>query len=350
MSRTGNGKRPVNVAILGATGRVGQELLKVLDERKFPVAKLKPLASARSKDATITFQNKQYPVEQPTPESFREVDIVLASAGAEISKELAPAAVEAGAVVIDNSSAFRMSESVPLVVPEVNGHALRNHHGLIANPNCSTAQLVVVLKPLHELATLKRVIVSTYQSVSGAGKEAMDELAEQTKAVLSEEDYPPSVFQRQIAFNLIPHIDSFLDNGYTKEEDKVIKETRKILELPQLPVTCTAVRVPVAISHSESVLCEFARAISPAEARDALANCPSIEVWDSPTEGIYPTPIDAAGQDPVYVGRIRRDTSSETGLNLWIVADNLRIGAALNAVRIAEYLLEHKLLRQPVPS
>jgi len=200
--------------------------------------------------------------------------------------------------VIDNSSAFRMTESVPLVVPEVNGHALKNHRGLIANPNCSTAQLVVVLKPLHELATLKRVIVSTYQSVSGAGKEAMDELAEQTKAVLGEEEYPPSVFQRQIAFNLIPHIDSFLDNGYTKEEDKVINETRKILELPNLPVTCTAVRVPVAISHSESVLCEFERAVSPAEAREALANCPSIEVWDSPTEGIYPTPLDAAGKNP----------------------------------------------------
>lgn len=350
MSRTGNGKRPVNVAILGATGRVGQELLKTLDQRNFPVAKLKLLASARSKDATITFQNKQYPIEQPTSESFRDVDIVLASAGAEISKELAPAAVEAGAVVIDNSSAFRMTDSVPLVVPEVNGHVLKNHHGLIANPNCSTAQLVVVLKPLHELAGLKRVIVSTYQSVSGAGKEAMDELAEQTKAILKDEDYPPSVFQRQIAFNLIPHIDSFLDNGYTKEEDKVIKETRKILELPELPVTCTAVRVPVAISHSESVLCEFERIVSPAEARDALANCPSIEIWDSPQEGIYPTPLDAAGQDPVYVGRIRRDTSSETGLNLWVVADNLRIGAALNAVRIAEYLLEHKLLRQPVPS
>jgi aspartate-semialdehyde dehydrogenase len=350
MSRTGNGKRPVNVAILGATGRVGQEILKILEERNFPVAKLKLLASARSKDTTITFQKKQYQVEPPTAESFREVDIVLASAGAEISKELTPAAVEAGAVVIDNSSAFRMTESVPLVVPEVNGHALKNHRGVIANPNCSTAQLVVVLKPLHELAKLKRVIVSTYQSVSGAGKEAMDELAAQTKAVISEEDYPPNVFQRQIAFNLIPHIDSFLDNGYTKEEDKVINETRKILELPDLPVTCTAVRVPVAISHSESVLCEFERRISPAEARDALANSPSIEIWDSPQEGIYPTPIDAVGQDPVFVGRIRRDTSSDTGLNLWIVADNLRIGAALNAVRIAEYLLENKLLRQPVAS
>lgn len=350
MSKTGNGKRPVNVAILGATGRVGQELLRVLEERKFPVAKLKPLASARSKDATVTFQGKEYPVEQPDKDSFREVDIVLASAGAEISKELAPAAVEAGAVVIDNSSAFRMSAGVPLVVPEVNGHVLHNHRGLIANPNCSTAQLVVVLSPLHKLAGLKRVIVSTYQSVSGAGKEAMDELHGQTRAVINDEDYPPSVFQRQIAFNLIPHIDSFLDNGYTKEEDKVINETRKILDLPDLPVTCTAVRVPVAISHSESVLCEFERAVSPAQARETLANSPSIEVWDSPQEGIYPTPLDAAGQDPVYVGRIRRDTSSATGLNMWIVADNLRIGAALNAVRIAEYLLEHKLLRQPVAS
>ncbi len=350
MSKTGNGKRPLNVAILGATGRVGQELIRILEERNFPIAKLKLLASARSKDSVIPFQGKEYIVEQPTAESFNDIDIVLASAGAEISKELAPAAIEAGAVVIDNSSAFRMEQSVPLVVPEVNGQALHGHHGLIANPNCSTAQLVVVLKPLHELAGLKRVIVSTYQSVSGAGKEAMDELEQQTKAILNNEESLPAVFQRQIAFNLIPHIDKFLDNGYTKEEEKVISETRKILDLPDLAVTCTAVRVPVVISHSESVLCEFERHISPAQAREALANSPSIEVWDSPENNIYPTPLDTTGQDPVFVGRIRRDTSSSNGLHLWVVADNLRIGAALNAVRIAEYLVEHKLLRQPVAS
>ena len=345
-----NSIRPINVAILGATGRVGQELLKVLEERNFPIGELRLLASARSKDMTVAFKGKDYPVQEPSAEAFKGIDIVLASVSAELSQKLAPAAVEQGAVVIDNSNAFRMDPKVPLVVPEVNGHALKKHNGIIANPNCSTAQLVPVLKVLHELAGLKRVIVSTYQSVSGAGKEAMDELENQTRAIMNDQDYSPSVFQRQIAFNLIPHIDKFLDNGYTKEEIKVIQETQKILELPNLPVTCTAVRVPVSISHSESITVDLERAVSPNQAREALANSPIIEVWDQPEQGIYPTPIDAAGKDPVYVGRIRRDTSSETGLNLWVVADNLRIGAALNAVRIAEYLVEHKLLRQPVAS
>jgi len=243
-----------------------------------------------------------------------------------------------------------MDPDVPLVVPEVNGEAIKNHKGIIANPNCSTAQLVPVLKVLHEIGGLKRVIVSTYQSVSGAGKEAMDELEAQTRAIMNDEEYPPQVMQKQIAFNLIPHIDKFLDNGYTKEEMKVVEETRKILDLPNLPVTCTAVRVPVAISHSEAVTVDLERVVSPAQAREALANCSIIEVWDDPSKNIYPTPLEAAGQDPVYVGRIRRDTSSENGLNLWVVADNLRIGAALNAVRIAEYLVEHKLLKQPVAS
>jgi len=345
-----NSIRPINVAILGATGRVGQELLKVLEERKFPVGELRLLASSRSKDMKITFNGKEYPVQEPTAEAFKGIDIVLASAGAEISERLAPLAVEHGACVIDNSNAFRMDPTVPLVVPEVNGHTLKNHKGIIANPNCSTAQLVVVLKPLHDLAGLKRVIVSTYQSVSGAGKEAMDELELQTRAIMNDEDYAPQVFQKQIAFNLIPHIDTFLDNGYTKEEMKVVQETRKILELPDLPITCTAVRVPVSVSHSEAVTVDLERAVSPRQAREALADSPIIEIWDQPEDGIYPTPIDAAGRDPVFVGRIRRDTSSENGLNLWVVADNLRIGAALNAVRIAEYLVEHKLLKQPVAS
>ncbi|HEY9787985.1 MAG TPA: aspartate-semialdehyde dehydrogenase [Candidatus Obscuribacterales bacterium] len=350
MTGRDNSTRPVNVAILGATGRVGQELLKVLDERNFPVGELRLLASARSKDASIDFRGKRYPVQEPSAEAFKGVDIVLASAGEEISKRFAPVAVEQGACVIDNSNGFRMDPNVPLVVPEVNGEALKKHKGIIANPNCSTAQLVAVLKPLHDLAGLKRVIVSTYQSVSGAGKEAMDELEQQTKAIMDGGEYAPAIFQRQIAFNLIPHIDKFLDNGYTKEEMKVVSETRKILDLPDLPVTCTAVRVPVVISHSEAVTVELQKTVSPAQAREALADSPIIEVWDNPDEGIYPTPLDAAGQDPVYVGRIRRDTSSDTGLNMWIVADNLRIGAALNAVRIAEYLVEHKLLKQPVAS
>lgn len=340
--------RGITVAILGATGRVGQELLKVLEERRFPVKELRLLASARSKDSTIAWQGQRYSVLEPSAEAFTGVDLVLASAGAEISEVYAPIAVEQGAVVIDNSNAFRMHKDVPLVVPEVNGEALKNHRGIVANPNCSTSQLVVALKPIHELGGLKRVIVSTYQSVSGAGKEAMDELEQQTRAILNDRDYPPQVLQRQIAFNLIPHIDKFLDNGYTKEEMKVVNETRKIMSLPDLPITCTAVRVPVVIGHSESVVVDLERKVSPIQVREALANSPGIELWDQPQEGIYPTPIDAAGQDPVYVGRIRIDTSSETGINFWVVADNLRIGAALNAVRIAEYLVKHNLLRQKV--
>jgi aspartate-semialdehyde dehydrogenase len=340
--------RAVSVAILGATGRVGQELLKVLEERNFPISELRLLASARSKDQTITFRGKDYPVQEPSEEAFKGIDIVLSSAGESISKAFAPMAVAQGAVVIDNSNAFRMDPSVPLVVPEVNAKALHKHNGIIANPNCSTSQLVPVLQVLHEAAGLKRVVVSTYQSVSGAGKEAMEELEKQTGAIMRDEEYAPQVFQRQIAFNLIPHIDKFLDNGYTKEEMKIIQETQKILDLPDLKITATAVRVPVVISHSEVVTVELEKPLSPAQAREALSNSPIIEVWDNPDEAHYPTPLDAAGQDPVYVGRIRRDTSSDTGLNLWVVADNLRIGAALNAIRIAEYMVEHNLLRQAI--
>lgn len=343
-------QQPITVAILGATGRVGQELLKVLEQRNFPIKELRLLASARSKDATISYKGKSYAVQEPSAEAFKGVDIVLSSAGAEISEQFTPLAVQQGAVVIDNSNAFRMDPTVPLVVPEVNGHALKNHRGIIANPNCSTAQLVPVLKPLHEAAGLKRVIISTYQSVSGAGKEAMDELEQQTRALMKGEEYKPSVFQRQIAFNLIPHIDKFLENGYTKEEMKMVDETRKILELPNLPITATCVRVPVMVGHSESVTIDLERHLSPQQAREALASSPIVEVWDEPERGHYPTPLDAADEDPVYVGRVRPDTSSETGINLWIVADNLRIGAALNAVRIAEYLLLHNLLRPAVAS
>lgn len=341
-------RRPLNIAILGATGRVGQELMKVLEERKFPVADFRPLASARSKDAGVVFNGKTYPVQEPSEDAFRSVDLVLASAGAEISEKLSPLAVSQGACVIDNSNAFRMDAEVPLVVPEVNGKDLHRHKGIIANPNCSTSQLVVVLKPLHDAAGLKRVIVSTYQSVSGAGKEAMEELELQTKALSQGKEYKPQVFQHQISYNLIPHIDKFLPNGYTKEEMKVVQETQKILGLPELAVTCTAVRVPVFISHSESVLVELERPLSPEDARALLAKAPAVEVWDNPDEGLYPTPLDAAGKDPVYVGRIRIDTSAPNGLNFWVVADNLRIGAALNAVRIAEYMHEHDLVRSTV--
>jgi len=340
--------KPINIAILGATGRVGAELLAVLEERNFPVGELRLLASSRSKEASLTFKGASIPVQEATPEAFKGIDIVLASAGEEISKRLAPAAVAAGACVIDNSNAFRMDKDVPLVVPEVNAKALHKHNGIIANPNCSTAQLVVVLKPLHDAAGLKRVIVTTYQSVSGAGKEAIDELEHQTRAIMNNEDYTPAVFQHQIAFNIIPHIDKFLDNGYTKEEMKMVNESRKMLDLPDLPITATAVRVPVVIGHSESVTIDLEKQLSPDQARQILASSPAIEIWDSPGEGIYPTPVDAAGADPVYVGRVRHDTSSPNGLNLWVVADNLRIGAALNAVRIAEYLVQNDLLKQQV--
>lgn len=345
-----NKHEPITVAILGATGRVGQELLQVLETRNFPVKELRLLASARSKDATIKWKGKDYAVQLPLPETFKGVDIVLASAGSDISKQYAAMAVQAGAVFIDNSNAFRMDPDVPLVVPEVNGHALKNHKGIIANPNCSTSQLVPVLKPLHDAAGLKRVIIATYQSVSGAGKEAMDELEKQTYAQMRGEEHKPEVFQRRISFNLIPHIDTFDETGYTKEEMKMVHETRKILELPNLPITATCVRVPVFVGHSEAVTIDLEKHISPQQAREALAASPIIEIWDEPERAHYPTPLDCAGEDPVYVGRIRPDTSSETGINLWIVADNLRIGAALNAVRIAEYLLEHNLLRPTVAS
>jgi len=349
MPATTNGKRPVNLAIIGATGVVGTELLKILDERNFPIGQLKLLASERSKDTVINFRDKDYPVEVATKDSFKNIDIVLSAAGS-IINELAPAAIEAGAIVIDKSSAFRMRTEVPLVVPGVNDSAIHNHKGIIASPNCSTSQLVVPLKILHDLAGITRAVVSTYQSVSGAGSDAMEELEIQTHNSLHGQPLEPKVFTKQIAFNLIPHIDKFNKDGYTKEEEKLIEETRKILNLPQLAITCTAVRVPVLIGHSESVLLEFARPISVEQASIALANSDLIELWDDVEDNIYPTPVDAAGKDPVYIGRIRKDNSSANGLHLWVVADNLRIGAALNAIRIAEYLLEHKLLRQPVAS
>ncbi len=337
--------KELRVAILGATGRVGQELLSVLAQRNFPVAELIPLASARSANSFVEWKGKKLEVKEPTDEIFKNCDLVLASAGGSVSKEWGPRAVKQGCVFIDNSSTFRMDTDVPLIVPEVNGSELKNHQGLIANPNCSTIQLVVVLKVLHELAGLKRVIVSTYQSVSGAGKEAIDELQAQTKEVLSGKVAKPEVFKRPIAFNLIPQIDVFSEDGYTFEEIKVINESRKILGLPNLAITCTAVRVPVVIGHSESVTVDLEKQVSPAQVRESLSNNEAIEVWDDSAKSLFPTPIDCAGQDPVYVGRIRKDTSSENGINLWVVADNLRIGAALNAVRIAEYLLAHDLMK-----
>ncbi len=333
------------LAILGATGNVGRKFLEVLEQRNFPLDELKLLASEKSVGKKVYFGVKEHKVELATKDSFNDVDIVLASAGATVSKELSPYAVKAGAVVIDNSSAYRMEKDVPLVVIGVNNQDLKNHKGIIANPNCTTAQLVVPLKVLHDLGILKRVVVSTYQSVSGAGKSAMDELTEQSEIYLSGKDYNSKAANRKFAFNVIPHIDVFLEDGYTKEEIKVINESRKILGISDLKITCTAVRVPVYIGHSESVNVELERPVTREEIIEALRATPNIEVIDDPQNSKYPMAIDIAGTDPVYVGRIREDKSNPNTFNMWIVADNLRIGAALNAVRIAEELLRQGLLK-----
>lgn len=328
------------VAIVGATGVVGREIVSILEERNFPVRELIPLASERSEGERITFLGKNWKVKRLVRESFQGVDIALFSAGAARSLEFAPFAVESGAVVIDNSSAFRMDPGVPLVVPEVNSHALTRHKGIIANPNCSTIGLVMALKPIHDAATIKRIVVTTFQSVSGTGKKAIDELAQQTVALLNFRDVETKVYPYQIAFNCLPHIDTFLDNGYTREEMKMVNETKKILEDDAIRVTATAVRVPVFRCHSESVNIETEKKISANEARAILSAAPGVIVYDDPKKNLYPLAIDVAGKDETYVGRIREDESIPNGLNLWIVSDNVRKGAALNAVQIAEELIK----------
>jgi len=328
------------VAIVGATGVVGKEMLEILEERNFPVSELVPLASERSEGERVQFRDKSWVVKKLTRDSFKGVDIALFSAGAERSLEFAPAAVKAGAVVIDNSSAFRMDPKVPLVVPEVNVHAADKHAGIIANPNCSTIGMVVALKPIHDAVKIKRVVVTTFQSVSGTGKNAIDELASQTVALLNFRDVEAKVYPHQIAFNCLPHIDSFLDNGSTKEEMKMAQETRKILGDDSIRVTATTVRVPVFRCHSESVNIETEKNVSPNEVRAILSGAPGIIVYDDPKKNLYPLAIDVAGKDEVYVGRIREDESIPNGINMWIVSDNLRKGAALNAVQIAEYLIQ----------
>lgn len=336
-------KKP-NIAVLGATGVVGGEILKILEEKNFPFENIKFLASARSAGKDISFAGKTYKIEEATPEAFEGVNIVLSSAGASTSKLLAPEAVKRGAVVVDNTSYFRMDEDVPLVIAGVNDDDLRKHKGIIANPNCSTSQLMLVLKPLHDYATIKKLIVSTYQSVSGAGIEAINELSEDTKAALENKEFSNKVFKKNIGFNLIPQIDVFLDNGYTKEEMKVVNETKKILHLSEnTPISTTAVRVPVYISHSEAVNVEFEKEITPEKAREILSEAYGVIVQDNPSEFEFPTPKEAAGKDPVYVGRIRKDLACDNGIVMWVVADNLRIGAALNTVRIAEKLVEMDL-------
>lgn len=332
-------KDKYTVAVVGATGAVGKEMVQVLEERRFPVGKLRLFASTRSAGETISFMGQDYIVELLQDDVFEGIDIALFSAGEKVSLEFAPKAAKSGAVVIDNSSAFRMVDDVPLVVPEVNPGAVGRHKGIIANPNCSTIQMVVALKPLHDKAIIKRVVVTTFQSVSGKGKEAMDELFEQTKAILTFQDPVVEVFPYQIAFNCLPHIDTFLDNGYTKEEMKMVNETRKIMEDDSIRVTATTVRVPVYVSHAEAVNVETEEKITANEARALLSSAPGIIVFDDPKKNIYPVPIAVSGKDEVFVGRIREDESIQNGLNLWIVADNLRKGAATNAVQIAELLI-----------
>ncbi len=328
------------VAVVGATGAVGTEMIDVLEERKFPVARLVPLASARSAGGTVAFSGNEVPIEVLTKDSFAGVDIALFSAGADLSREFAPIAVKAGAVVIDNSAAWRMTPEVPLVVPEVNAHDIQWHKGIIANPNCSTIQMVVALKPLHDEARIKRIVVTTFQSVSGTGKDAMDELMTECQDLLSFKSASPKVYPYQIAFNCLPQIDDFLPSGYTKEEMKMVHETRKIMGDQSIHVTATTVRVPVYVGHSEAVNIETERKLSANDARAILSTAPGVLLYDDPAHKIYPMPLEVAGKDEVYVGRVREDESIANGLNLWVVADNLRKGAALNAVQIAEHLVQ----------
>lgn len=334
------------VAVVGATGNVGREMLNVLAERQFPVSEVVALASTRSVGKEISFGDKILKVKALEYYDFKGTDIVLMSAGSAVSKIWASKIVEAGALVIDNASHFRMDRQVPLVVPEVNAHVLDTDikKGIIANPNCAIAQLVVALKPLHDAATIKRVVVSTYQSVSGAGKDAMDELFRQTRAVFVADPIETTAFTKQIAFNVIPHIQDFHDSGYTNEEFKMMVEMQKILD-PDIQLTATCVRVPVFVGHSESVNVEFEKPITAARAREILREAPGVLVVDKREDGGYITPIEAAGEDATYVSRIRKDPTVENGLAMWVVSDNLRKGAALNAVQIAECVINRKLLK-----
>ncbi len=333
------------VAVAGATGAVGEVMLQVLEERKFPVRRLKLLASERSVGKVLTFQGEEIKVEQLTTSSFEGVDIALFSAGASRSKEFAPAAWKSGAVVVDNSSAFRMEPDIPLVVPEINPHAIAQHtkRGIIANPNCTTIVTLMALAPLHQHSRIKRVVASSYQAVSGAGAKALEELKLQVRAWVKGEAMPVQAFPYQIAFNLLPHIDAFQDNGYTKEEMKLVNETRKILEDDGILVSPTTIRVPVFTAHSVSVHVETEAKISAAKARELFAAFPGLQVLDDPANRKYPMPLFVAGQDDCFVGRIREDLAVPNGLNLWVVGDQLRKGAALNAVQIAEVLIERYL-------
>ena len=327
-----------NVAIAGATGAVGREFLKLMEARDFPINNLKLLASERSVGKKLEFCGEQIAVEELTPKSFQGVDLAFFSAGKGRSREFVRHAVDAGTVVIDNSSAFRMDPDVPLVVPEINPHMAFKHNGIIANPNCSTIQMVVALNPLHKAATINRVVVSTYQSASGAGAKGMRELLKQTQAWVNNEPLEVSAFPAQIAFNLFPHVDVFLKNGYTREEMKMVNETRKIMDAPEMGISATCVRVPVLRAHSEAVWIETERKLTPQEAREILEKAPGIVVKDEPVAGGYPMPWDVDKTVETYVGRIREDFSHPRGLAFWVVADQLYKGAALNSIQIAEVL------------
>lgn len=339
-----------NVAILGATGAVGTEFLKLIEERNFPYAELRLLASKRSAGKQIEFMGKTYTVQEATKDSFAGIDIAL-FAGGSVSKEFAPYAVEAGAVVIDNSSAFRMDPEVPLVVPEVNPQAILKHKGIIANPNCSTIIMVMALKPLYDMAKIKRIVVSTYQAVSGAGKEGIDELTDQVKDFADGKEMIANILPSAslakhypIAFNLIPQIDVFMDNLYTKEEMKMVNETRKIFDDYDMRITATTVRVPVYRSHSESINVEFENDLNLEEMQKALAAFPGVQVIDNPQEQLYPMPLYTSEKDDVYVGRLRRDESNEKTFNMWVVGDQIRKGAALNTLQIAETMIKNNWL------
>jgi aspartate-semialdehyde dehydrogenase len=329
-----------NVAVAGATGAVGVEMLKTLEKRNFPVANLKLLASSRSAGKTMKFKGEDIVIEELTPASFKGVDIALFSAGSDISKEYRKAVVDSGAVMIDNSSAFRMEDDVPLVVPEVNPEDVKNHKGVIANPNCSTIIMLVAVAPLHRAKKLKRLVAATYQATSGAGQKGMEELILQTRQLLANEPISPKAFAHRIGFNLIPHIDSFLDNGYTKEELKMLNESRKMLHDDSIKVSCTCVRVPVMRAHSEALNLEFAEEITPEEARAILSCAPGVKLVDDPANKVYPMPVDATEMYDVLVGRIRQDISRDDkrGLDIFVSGDQVLKGAALNAVQIAEIL------------
>ena len=340
--------KKLHVAILGATGMVGRELLDILVERDFPIAKLTLMSSARSAGNRVLVGGKEYAVQEASPEAFQGVDVAFFAAGGQVSRQWADIAVEAGALVIDNTSAFRLRDDVPLVVPEVNGEEVRNHRGIIANPNCSTIIMVLVLKPIFDRAGIKRVVVSTYQAVSGAGGKAMDELRMQTEDYLAGREMAANILpvagaprHYPIAFNLIPQIDEFAEDDYTKEEWKMVRETQKLFKAPELKISPTTIRIPVMRCHSESINVETEAPLSPEECRELLRGAPGVQVVDDPAAQEYPMPLWATGKDAVYVGRIRRDPTVENGLNLWVVGDQVRKGAALNAVQIAE--LAHKL-------